>query len=136
MDPKHLRRPARGQSLVELAMLLPLLLMMIMAMTDFALAFTTQTRLRNAVAEGGYVAAQNPGNEDIVRAQIREALQGLNPPIEDADIAIDPCVRQSGEYNTAISVAYERPLLFGLFGAGPSVTLRDQTTVPQFGACS
>jgi Flp pilus assembly protein TadG len=132
---KRLQIPP-GQSLVELAVILPLLLIMLMGMADYALLYTLQTRLRNAVAEGGYVAAQNPGNEAIVRSQVRTVLQELNPPITDADITITPCVEvRSDEYETEIRVQYTRSLLFGLFGSGLAVDLEQSTTVPQFGSC-
>lgn len=124
-----------GQSLVELALLLPLLLMMLMGMADFALAYTTHTRLRNAVAEGAYVASQNPGNEALVRAQILAVLVELDPPVEDADITYTPCVNVGGEFETEIAVRYSRPMIFGLFGAGPAVELTNSTTIPQFGGC-
>jgi Flp pilus assembly protein TadG len=125
-----------GQSLMELAVILPLLLVMLMAVADYALAFTAQTRLRNAVAEGGYVAAQNPGNAALVRDRIRSVVSDLSPPVTDADIAITPCVATgSNNFETVITLSYARPMLFGLFGAGPAVTLTNSTTVPQFGGC-
>lgn len=125
----------RGQSLVELALLLPLLLMMLMAMADFSLAYTTHTRLRNAVAEGAYVAAQNPGNQAIVEAQILAAVAGIDPPVTTSDITITPCVEVGGEFETEIALRYRRPMLFGLFGSGPAVDLSNSSTIPQFGGC-
>lgn len=125
----------RGQSVVEMVLLLPILLMMLLGMVDFALAFTAQTQLRNAVAEGGYWAAQNPGDEDGIRAQIHTTLQSLEPPIEDSDITIDDCVLDAGEFQTVITVSYDFPLLFGIFGPGPNVRLNNSTTLPQFGGC-
>lgn len=125
----------RGQSLVEMALILPLLLMMLIGMADFALAYTTHVKLRNAVAEGGYYAAQNPGNEDGVRAQIRHELRELDPPVSDADILITSCVAATSGPETVITVDYDHEMLFGMFGAGASVSLRNSTTVPQFGGC-
>lgn len=127
----------RGQSIVEMVLLLPLLLMMLLGMADFALAFSAHATLRNGVAEGGYWAAQNPGDEAGVRAQIRTALQVLDPPITDADITYDPCeMDASGEYQTVITVRYNFPVLFGVFGAGSQIPLSNSTTVPQFGGCN
>jgi Flp pilus assembly protein TadG len=120
---------------VELVLLLPVLLLMIFGLVDFALAFTAHTRLRNAVAEGGYYAAQNPGDVAGVRAQIRSALGATDPPLEDGDITITECVPDGDDFEVEISVSYAYPMLFGLFGAGPEVELRNSTTVPQFGGC-
>jgi hypothetical protein len=125
----------RGQSIVEMVLLLPILLMMLIGLVDFALAFTAHTRLRNAVAEGGYWAAQNPGDLDGAHAQIVSALQALKPPVRDEDIIITPCLLVDGEYQTEISVSYDFPVLFGVFTGGPHVQLRNNTTVPQFGGC-
>jgi hypothetical protein len=104
-------------------------------MVDFALAFTAHTKLRNAVAEGGYWAAQNPGDENGVRAQIATALQSFTPPVRDEDITYEPCVPVDGEFQTEISVSYDYPVLFGVFTGGPHVQLRNTTTLPQFGGC-
>lgn len=127
------RARRRGQSIVEMVLLLPILLMMILGVVDFALAFTTHTRLRNAVAEGGYWAAQNPGDEDGIRAQIQTALQDLDPPVNDSDIDVDDCLLEDGEYQIEIVVRYDYPTIFGLFGAGSHIPLSNRTTLPQFG---
>jgi hypothetical protein len=129
------RRRRRGQSIVEMVLLLPILLMMILGMVDFTLAFTAHTKLRNAVAEGGYWAAQNPGDVEGARNQILAALQQLRPAVRDQDIEITPCVADDGEFQTVISVRYNYPLLFGIFGGGSHVQLRNATTIPQFGGC-
>jgi hypothetical protein len=111
------------------------LLMMILGMVDFALAFSAHTTLRTAVAEGGYWSAQNPGDEDGVRAQIHMVLERLDPPVRDEDITIDTCIEVDGEFQTLISVRYDFPVIFGVFGAGPTIPLRNSTTLPQFGGC-
>lgn len=132
----HPRR--RGQSVVELVLLLPLLFMMILGMVDFALAFNTHTKLRSAVAEGGYWAAQNPGNVAGVKAQILAVLQDLDPPIDATDINVVECIQVDptvDKYETAITVRYDYPLLFGLFSAGSTIELSNSTTLPQFGGC-
>jgi hypothetical protein len=121
---------APGQSLVELVLLVPLLLTMILSMVDFSLAYATHVQIRNAVAEGGYYAAQNPGDLNGVRGQILHELRDLNPAITAADITITPCIAGSNGPETAIAIEYDHALIFG-----PSVTLNNATTVPQFGGC-
>lgn len=125
----------RGQSIVEMTLIVPVLLLIIFGMVDFAMAFTTHIKIRNAVAEGGYFAAQNPGNETGIRAQIRQELSDLDPAITDADITITPCVATSTGFETEIGVAYQYQFFFGLAGNGPNVILSNDTTVPQFGGC-
>ncbi|NJN17321.1 MAG: pilus assembly protein [Oscillochloris sp.] len=129
------KRNKPGQALVEFTMILPLLLMMVIGMADFAIAYTTHVKLRNAVAEGGYYAAQNPGNESGIQAQIVQELTELNPPVQTSDITIASCVNTGHGFETHITVAYQHNMIFGAFGSGPSVTLRNSTIVPQFGGC-
>lgn len=126
----HLTSRTRGQSLVEIVLLVPLLLTMILSMVDFSLAYATHVEIRNAVAEGGYYAAQNPGDLNGVRGQILHELRGLDPVITASDITITPCIAGAAGPETAIVVQYDHALIFG-----PSVTLNNATTVPQFGGC-
>lgn len=129
------RQKCHGQSTVEITLTLPLLLLIIFGMVDFTLAYTTNIFIRNAVAEGGYYASQNPGNNAGVRAQIRHELRDMDPQVTDADITITNCVIGSSGPQTEISLDYDYPVIFGLAGSGPTITLRNSTTVPQFGGC-
>jgi Flp pilus assembly protein TadG len=129
------RDKRHGQSVVEIMMVLPLLLLMIFGMVDFGLAYTTNIFIRNAVAEGGYYAAQNPGDTAGVRTQIRHELRDMNPPVTDADITITTCAVGSSGPQTEISLDYVYHVIFGLAGSGPTITLHNATTVPQFGGC-
>jgi Flp pilus assembly protein TadG len=115
---------------------IPLLLLIIFGMVDFTLAYTTDIFIRNAVAEGGYYAAQHPGDLTGVRQHIQHELRDLNPAVTDADIAITTCVIGSSGPQTQIDVTYAYHVLFGLAGSGPTITLRNGTVVPQFGGCS
>lgn len=133
MQQRYHKKP--GQSLVELTLLLPLLLMMVVGMADFALAFNTHVMIRNAVAEGGYYAAQNPGDDAGIRGQILHELRDLDPAITSGDITITPCVNASTGWETVIQVNYQHTLLFGFLG-NQQITLRNATTIPQFGGCN
>lgn len=50
-----------GQSLVELALLLPLLLLILLGLADFGRAFYYTTIISNAAREGAAYLSQNPG---------------------------------------------------------------------------
>jgi Flp pilus assembly protein TadG len=131
----RIRHRSRGQSVVELTLTLPLLLLIIVGMVDFTLAYNTNVFIRNAVAEGGYYAAQNPGNAQGVRDQIRHELRDLQPAITDDDIGITTCEEGASGPQTEITVTYIYHVLFGLAGSGPTITLHNGTIVPQFGGC-
>ncbi|MFV9504182.1 MAG: TadE/TadG family type IV pilus assembly protein [Oscillochloridaceae bacterium umkhey_bin13] len=127
---------ATGQSIIELTILLPLLLMMIFGLVDLSLAFSTQVQLSSALAEGGYVIAQNPDDEAGARAQILHELRTLNPPPQATDITIGACQAGSGGIERELAIRYQYQPLFGLFGLGPTIELNSRTTVPQFGVCT
>jgi hypothetical protein len=130
------RSKTYGQSVVEMTLTVPLLLLIIFGMVDFTLAYTTDIFIRNAVAEGGYYAAQHPGDLDGVREHIIHELRDLRPVVTDDDISITTCVAGPSGSQTQIDVSYDYHVLFGLAGSGPTITLRNGTVVPQFGGCS
>ncbi len=67
-----------GQTLVETAMVLPILLLLLFALVDFGRGFYTWLLVTNAAREGARVAAvQSP--ESAVQNRITEALGALDP---------------------------------------------------------
>jgi Flp pilus assembly protein TadG len=61
---RYLRRgrgPGRGQSLVEFALLLPVIALLVLGTTDLGRAFFAYQRLTNAVMQGGLFGVQYPG---------------------------------------------------------------------------
>ncbi len=131
----NVRTKQPAQSVVEMTLVLPLLLFLLLGMVDFSLAYNRNVILRNAVAEGGYFAAQNPGNEAGVRSQILQDLSDLQPAVTNSDITITACVASTNGPETMIEIGYDHPMLFGMFGAGSSIRLTNSTVVPQFGGC-
>jgi Flp pilus assembly protein TadG len=132
MRPRH---RSCGQSVVELTLTLPLLLLIIIGMVDFTLAYNTDVFIRNAVAQGGYYASQNPGNVQGVRDQIRHELRDLTPAVTDDDITVTTCQTGASGPQTEITVTYDYHVMFGLAGSGPTIRLHNGTIVPQFGGC-
>jgi Flp pilus assembly protein TadG len=73
----------RGASLVEFALVVPLLVLMMLATIDFGLAVYTLNNLTAAVREGGRYAATipNPGpvvNDSTVRQRVYDYIVGMN----------------------------------------------------------
>jgi Flp pilus assembly protein TadG len=58
-------RPPAGQSLVEFALVLPVLLLLILGAVDFGRLFSTKISLTNAAREGANYLARNPGDAKI-----------------------------------------------------------------------
>jgi hypothetical protein len=127
-----------GQSIIEFAVIAPILIIMLLGTVDFALAFSNQMALRSAVAEGGYVIAQHPGNEAMAERHIRERLQALPGAGEPGRLIVafttSACV--AGRQDTTVEAMYRHEFWFSSVLPAAQITLRSGTTVPQFGSCS
>ena len=97
------RRPIRGQALVELAIVMPILALLLVMAIDFGRAFYTYIAVGNAAREGAAYAAQHPADIGGVQVQAR-AEMGLPPG--DPSVTVvrictpDPC---SGSIGTSVA---------------------------------
>lgn len=80
----------RGQALLEVALTLPLLLLVAVGIFEFGRAYQTWQILTNAAREGARIAVL-PGTDDgAVEERVQEYLEaGLIPDPDDADVTID-----------------------------------------------
>ena len=62
------RASSRGQSLVELALILPVFLLLLASALDLGRVYYSQISLANAAKEGALEAAQNPASFDSTKA--------------------------------------------------------------------
>mgnify|MGYP000343438806 CR=1 FL=1 len=99
-------RRARGQSMVEMALLLPLLLLLIFGIIDFGWYIYAYSSVYQAARNGSEVAAQLPPFEETLA--------------DPATKAIDPC------YQTIINEAQKQIVMFNLIN-GVTVTYPDNT---------
>jgi hypothetical protein len=80
-----------GQSLVEFALVLPVILFLMVVLIELGMIFYVQVVLTNAAWEGARAGAtaENPSQSDREIAQaVREAAYGLNP--DQLEVMIDP----------------------------------------------
>ena len=76
-EPKWLRN-CRGQSIVELALLTPLILVALMIPVDFGLGFFTAHFTQNAVREGARIgASMSPFDTTAVENEVTDRLPDL-----------------------------------------------------------
>jgi Flp pilus assembly protein TadG len=83
-------RDERGQSLVELSLLLPLLIMVAMGALDFGRVYVAYVTIVNAAREGAFYASLNPtasdaGVQAIVDAETSGRLDGGARVIDVSD---------------------------------------------------
>lgn len=129
---------AQGQSVVEFAIIAPLLIIMLLGTVDFALAASNLMTIRGAVAEGGYFIAQHPQDQAGAELQVRELLREL-PGINDTgrltvSFSSTSCV--SRRQDTTVEVRYRHDFWFSAVLPAANIVLQDSKTVPQFGSCS
>ena len=80
----------RGQAMLEVALTLPLLLLVAVGIFEFGRAYQTWQILTNAAREGARVAVLPGVNDDAVEDRVEEYLAaGLIPDPDDADVTID-----------------------------------------------
>jgi len=116
----HKRQKSRGQSLVEFAVLLPILVMILAIAADFGRAFTAYIAISSAAREGAAYGMQS-SDQASDTAMIRAAaladaptIWGTEPTVPDAVITEDA----QGYDMVSVTVNYS----FSTFLPLPSVT--------------
>jgi len=103
-------RRDRGQATVEVALLLPLVAVLLMAVVQVGLVVRTQVLLTEAARAGARAAAVSPHPDEVEAAA--ESTPGLDP--SHLDVRIGP----RGAPGTMVEVAldYRSPLVLPLLG--------------------
>ena len=85
---KRRRRGERGAALIEMAMTLPLLLLICAGIFEFGRAYQTWEVLTNAAREGARVAVLPTGGAGAVDARVREYLS-MGGLASDSSVQVD-----------------------------------------------
>ena len=86
---KRNRTPAtheRGQSLVELAVTLPILILLLLGTLDFGMAIFSYSMLRDAAQEGAFYGSFNPTNVE----EIENRARNISPRADGAAVFSSP----------------------------------------------
>jgi len=81
----------KGQSMVELAMVLPILLVLLMGMIQFGFIFNGHITITSAAREGARLASVGGTDSEVIQ-RVKEAAEGPLLNIEDHLIFIDRSV--------------------------------------------
>ena len=119
-----------GQALVEFALLATLLITLLLGIFDFGRAYYTQVQIKNAIADAGYYAIQNPDATDAQIGAVIKRQLSFSPTI-----TITPTCT-SGAGKTKIKASYQYSLIFTWIVPSAKVTLGDETSVPQLDTCT
>ncbi|MGH2428506.1 MAG: TadE/TadG family type IV pilus assembly protein [Candidatus Limnocylindria bacterium] len=136
MEQRRSRR-RRGQALVELAILLPVLLLLLVLAIDFGRVFFTYIGVGNAAREGAAYAAMNPGDDVGTRTQ---AEAEIGDPVITVEPTCDPSCTSStgmdasGHHTVTVTVTttfdFLTPLMNGLSGGGLQISQSATAVIP------
>lgn len=123
----------RGASLVEMALVMPLLLLLIVGVIDLGRALWTDLALKDAAQEGALYGSFAPTADIEQRVRLSSDL-----PIDlsDSSVVVTPVVDcVAGE--VTVTVEHELPLITPIVGQmfGGSIHLHSTVTGTVFGDC-
>lgn len=143
---QHLRTRTRGQSLVELALILPVFMLFFAAILDIGRVAAAQIAVTNAAREGVFQAAQTPTDHDstkpcpadgasnVIYCRIKlESSGGVAIAPTDVSVSCNPIDCATGIGNT-VSVRVNghfrllTPLMAVFFGGNQDITFASTAT--------
>jgi len=128
----------KGQSLLEMVLILPLLLVLIIGAVEFGRLFYTKIVITNAAREGAYYLATHPSDYDgatgtAPNTVIAAQLEANNSGISDIAVSITPknCC-EIGQYSIIVTVDTEVQdlLILGFLGNVFSITATNYDVFP------
>ena len=131
------KRRERGQSLVETAVVFPILLLLLAAVIDFGRAFDVYIVLTNAAREGARFGSANPEllEEEVKQIVIDDVLgSGTNiTPITEFDADnVDVVGQDAQSEEVVVTVNYPFELWFGRLIGIDTVTLTKVSVMPRW----
>lgn len=148
--PRRARQASRGQALVELAIILPVLLLLFAAALDLGRYFYGQITITHAAKEGAFEAARNPTSFDSTKdcdpvanrvvCRVLNEMRGSGYTVKPSDISLEcsttpcpanPVIGQTVKVRVEAEFTLATPILEMIFG-GRTVTT-GSTAVAQLG---
>lgn len=118
------RATERGAALVEMALVVPLLLLLVLGITDFARALFTNIAVEEAAQEGGLYASYFPGVPADIQQRVVDSVDDIALAPGDITVTVD-CTN----YQATVTVDHDYPIItpVGKLFLGDTVSL--STTV-------
>ncbi len=114
-----------GSAAVELAFVLPILILLVFGIVQFSLAYNRQQGLHAAAREGARIASLPATTSTEISDRVTDSLDGVSfqstPTINVTPGLTQPCNGRSGQ-TVVVTVTTDNVIDIPLFG-GPSVTL-------------
>lgn len=123
----------RGQSLVETAVVVPILLLLVAAVIDFGRAFDTYIVLTNAAREGArFASLANPLTESEIRDLVYDDVVGSGTNITDmSSFNRDAITLEASTDVVTVTVPYTMSMWFGGFVGLDQVRLEKSAVMPR-----
>ena len=136
-EKKRERRRQRGQSLVETAIIFPILLLFLAATIDFGRVFDAYIVMTNAVREGARFGSVKP---DLTVAEVKQIVindvlgSGTNitqmPDFGAANVTVEG--QEEDSEVVRVEATYEFDLWFGGIIGFPTVTVTKDASMPRW----
>ncbi|MGJ9457687.1 TadE/TadG family type IV pilus assembly protein [Oceanobacillus sp. CF4.6] len=119
-------RKQDGQSLVEFALILPILLMLLVGIFDFGRILYTHLQLEMVAQEAVRIGGLGQGDEDIRTY----AMTQFNGDASKLEVSVTPgeSVRKAGDYVT-VTIAYPEEFMNVLGEAAIPYTVKTDSTI-------
>ena len=134
-DPTELRRGERGQSLVELAISLTVILVLLAGAVDFGMAYFSFAAMQDAAQEGALYGSINPEDEAGIITRVRQASSNpidlSDTSLVDVTVTTDPDVGPCEGDEVKVEVVYDYPISMPFIGAiigSQAITLNASVT--------
>jgi Flp pilus assembly protein TadG len=126
-------RSERGQSLVELAISIVVLLWLLAGAVEFGLGYFQFVQLRDAAQEGALYGSIDPTNTDEIEARVRAQSSSPVDLSDTTNVLINISTSGGGCVTDTITVdiSYAHPVFMPfaeLFTGGPTLTIRASVT--------
>jgi len=131
-------RDERGQSLVEYALVLPILLLLLLGIMEFGIAVFNYNTIANAAREGARYGIVHWRDTDKGETGIREAALALTSGLDQGALEIVPTWPEDptwpeGKGVVRVEVTYESQLITGMIieavGGDPTLSLSAVATM-------
>jgi len=132
----RIRRGEAGTSVVEMAFVLPLLLLLVFAIGDFGIAYTRWNSLTNAVREGARVGVvfRSPCDPAAVAAEVQNTVANFSASsgLDGASVVAtvgNACGGTGTPLTVTGTVPYDYVAMAALAGLAPTINLSARTVM-------
>ncbi len=112
--PHGCRRRERGQSLVEISVLLPLFLVLVIGLVEVASALNTHITVVNAARDGARLGSKGGATEQQIKALVVAEAERLNPAINGSSDVTVQHVTVNGTDALRVEVCATHSLVLGV----------------------